>query len=137
VDRQYWAAQTSQRRVWVSPDSLVSVDDAMTDSSGGDRSVQIVAVPDIAAMLEMLRPFGPHLQNIGVGATESEMRTLAPALARLGATRLCAPGRMPDPSMIWKHDGHSCVAELLTWCDAEMHPWATAPTSESPGKATQ
>lgn len=134
VDRQYWAARQPRRRVWVSADSLVSVDDAMTDSPGGDRSVQIVAISDLDAMLGVLRPYGAHLQNVALGALDSEMPTLATTLARLGATRLCAPGRMPDPSLIWKHDGHSCVADLVTWCDVEMHPWATAPNTES-GKA--
>lgn len=125
VDRQYWAAQSPRRRVWTSPDSLVSVDDTLADTAGGDRMLQIVAVPSIDAMLDALRPYGSYLQNVAVGAPDSEMHTLAPALARLGATRLCAPGRMPDPSLIWKHDGRACVAELVVWCDAEMHPWGT------------
>ncbi|MCV7075402.1 acyl-CoA reductase [Mycobacterium szulgai] len=125
VDRQYWAAQSAQRRVWTSADGLVSIDDALADSAGGDRTLQIVAVPSVDGMLDALRPYGSYLQNVAVGAVDSEMRTLAPALARLGATRLCAPGRMPDPSLIWKHDGRACVAELVVWCDAEMHPWAS------------
>ncbi|OBK24168.1 hypothetical protein A5634_04065 [Mycobacterium asiaticum] len=131
VDRQYWAAQTPNRRVWISPDSLVSVDDALANPSGGDRNVQLVAVPDHTGMLDALRPYGKYLQNTAVGATDAEMRSLAPALARLGATRLCAPGRMPDPSLVWKHDGRSCIAELVTWCDVEMHPWASTPNAES------
>ncbi len=125
MDRKYWAAQSPRRQVWISPDSLVSVDDAMADSAGGDRSLQIVAVPNVKRMLEVLRPYGTYLQNIAVGAVETEISTLAARLACLGATRLCAPGRMPDPSLIWKHDGRACVAELVVWCDVEMHPWAT------------
>lgn len=125
VDRQYWAAQSPQRHVWMSADSLVSVDDALADCTGGDRTLQIVVVPSIERMLDALRPYGSYLQNVAVGALDDEMHTLAPALAHLGATRLCAPGRMPDPSLIWKHDGRACVAELVVWCDAEMHSWAT------------
>jgi hypothetical protein len=28
---------------------------------------------------------------------------------------------MFKPSMIWRHDGQSCIAALVRWCDIEMH----------------
>jgi len=123
---QYRAAESAARRIWSEKDWTVLLDDALDGGAGsGSRMLQIVAVPSIERAIEMLRPLGTRLQNVGVGALDDEMPLLAAALAQLGATRLCSPGRMPDPSLTWRHDGRMCVADLVRWCDVEMHPWGT------------
>ena len=33
--------------------------------------------------------------------------------------------------MIWRHDGHSCIAALVRWCDIEMHREAIPPPAAS------
>ncbi|MGH3620348.1 MAG: acyl-CoA reductase [Sciscionella sp.] len=126
AEAQYRAAGSSAGRVWSEKDWTVVLDDALDGHTGsGNRMLRIVAVPSIDRAVELLRPFGGRLQNVGVGGLDGEMPALATALARLGATRLCAPGRMPDPSLTWRHDGRTCVADLVRWCDVEMHSWAT------------
>jgi len=133
---QYRAAASTARRIWYEKDWTVVLDDALDGhASSGNRMLRIIAVPSIERAIEVLRPVGTRLQNVGVGALDDEMPALATTLAQLGATRLCSPGRMPDPSLTWRHDGRMCVADLVRWCDVEMHPWATRQQAGQPKEA--
>jgi len=92
-----------------------------TVSGSGNRVLRIVPVNDLADALRKLQPIASYLQNIGLGASGPEFWHTAQELARMGACRICEPGRMAEPSMMWRHDGEPCVAKLLRWCDIEMH----------------
>ncbi|MGC7102120.1 acyl-CoA reductase [Amycolatopsis lurida] len=130
VEAEFHAARALGRRTWAGADWLVTVDDGFAGADGtGDRALRLVAVPSLDDVLDQLRPFGTRLQNVAAGVSDGEMPEFAISLARLGATRLCRPGRMPDPSMAWRHDGQPRLAELVRWCDVEMHHWAE-PRSE-------
>ncbi len=72
-----------------------------------------------------------RMQNIGFGALGTELWQTAQALAPMGACRICEPGRMAEPSMMWRHDGEICVAKLLRWCDIEMHREAPPAVEEA------
>lgn len=120
-----WTAATNPRcGFWkaASLDWTVTLGTSLQGITGaGNRAVRVVAAPNLARALALVRPIARYLQNVGLGATGREFWTTAEALARLGACRVSEPGNMARPSMIWKHDGMSCVAELLRWCDVEMH----------------
>ncbi|GAB2957941.1 acyl-CoA reductase [Saccharothrix stipae] len=121
-----WRAATSDAGgVWA-PDGLewtVVLDDALMPLSGaGNRVARIVSVPDVAAAVDAVRPFAEHLQNVGLGAVGEQFRRTARELAVLGASRICAPGAMAKPSMVWRHDGQPRIAGLVRWCDIELHP---------------
>jgi hypothetical protein len=88
---------------------------------GGNRYLTLIPISEPRAALDHLRPFGRYLQNVGLGVVEHELMACAEAFARLGACRISEPGRMAEPSMMWRHDGRMCVAELVRWCDIEMH----------------
>jgi hypothetical protein len=90
-------------------------------SGAGNRVLRIVPVADVAQALQKLQPIARHLQNIGLGALGSELWQTAQQVARMGACRISEPGRMAEPSMMWRHDGEPCVARLVRWCDVEMH----------------
>jgi Acyl-CoA reductase (LuxC) len=128
ADAEYRAAATPNRRVWAGADWTVVLDDALLPGSG-DRMLRVVPVPSLERGLDMLRPFGNHLQNVAVGALDEQMPDLACALASLGATRICPPGRMPDPGLAWRHDGQTRIAELVRWSDIEMPPWGDSTSS--------
>jgi Acyl-CoA reductase (LuxC) len=89
--------------------------------TAGNRVVRIVPVIDTAHILSLLQPISRYLQNVGLGAAGEQFRSLSTELARLGACRISEPGSMSKPSMIWRHDGHACIAALVRWCDIEMH----------------
>jgi hypothetical protein len=90
-------------------------------SGSGNRVLRIVPVASLGEALQRLRPIATHLQNIGLGAVGNDFWHTAQELARMGACRICEPGRMAEPSMMWRHDGEPCVSKLLRWCDVEMH----------------
>ncbi|PWT74233.1 MAG: acyl-CoA reductase [Proteobacteria bacterium] len=88
----------------------------------GHRVLRVIAVESLDQALDQIRPFGSYLQNVAVGCIdEGELAAAAASLAKIGASRVCEPGRMAEPSMMWRHDGRTCIAELVRWCDIEMH----------------
>lgn len=122
---EWRAATTDTSEVWA-PDGLewtVVLDDALLPLSGaGDRVARIVSVPDLAAAVDLVRPYARHLQNVGLGAVGEEFWRTARELAVLGASRVCEPGAMTRPSMSWRHDGRPRIADLVRWADVELHP---------------
>lgn len=120
----WMAAAPGERDQWCARglDWTVVLDTDLGRITGaGNRVVRIVPVPSLAEAVVRLRPIARFLQNVGLGVLDAEFGSVAMELARLGACRICEPGRMAEPSMMWRHDGLSCVAELVRWCDVEMH----------------
>ena len=87
-----------------------------------DRFLRIVPHESLDAIVARVRPARRWLQNVAVelGEGEDDAATLREDLARLGATRICAPGQMATPSMMWHHDGQACVGAMVRWCDREV-----------------
>lgn len=123
AESRFAAAGSAARRFWAGRDWTVTVDEQLGGPSG-NRMLRIVPAPALDDVLALLRPHGSFLQNVAVGAVEHEMPRLVSELALLGVSRICEPGAMPDPSLMWRHDGRMALAELIRWCDVEMHPWS-------------
>lgn len=125
---EWRAAGTTSGEVW-SSDGLewtVVLDDTLLPLSGaGNRVARIVAVPRLVDAVEAVRPYSRHLQNVALGAVGDEFWRTAEDLARLGVSRVTAPGEMTRVSMAWRHDGLPRISGLLRWCDVEQHPEAT------------
>ena len=85
----------------------------------GRRTVRVVPVADLEQALAGL-PFRGYLQNVAVRLSPERRERLLEVLAEEGASRICAPGKMPYPSMMWHHDGIECLATLARWTDIEM-----------------
>ncbi|MBM4352441.1 MAG: hypothetical protein FJ109_01385 [Deltaproteobacteria bacterium] len=83
------------------------------------RFVRVVPVPDLLRALEHVAPLGDLLQNAAVAAPDDRRPVLERALADLGVCRICPPGNMGTPTMMWHHDGHPCISAMLRFCDAE------------------
>jgi len=81
-----------------------------------DRFVTVVPVTGAYDVFEQIKPVRQYLQCAAVaGISDADRLTLA----RLGVTRLCPPGAMGTPSMVWSHDGRWCLSDLVRWCDEE------------------
>ena len=52
--------------------------------------------------------FGPHTPDA------------ARALAALGASRVCAPGRLQAPPLAWHHEGEGVLRPLARFSDVEL-----------------
>ncbi|MBW4718271.1 acyl-CoA reductase [Saccharothrix obliqua] len=120
---EWRAASSAGSGVWAADglDWTVVLDDTLLPLSGaGDRVARIVAVPDVDAAVDVMRPYAAHLQNVGLGAVGDEFWRAAGELARLGVSRVAEPGAMSRPGMAWRHDGQPRIAGLLRWCDVEL-----------------
>lgn len=122
---EWRAASSATGEVWAAGglEWTVVLDDTLLPLSGaGNRVARIVAVPDLAAAVDLMRPYAKHLQNVGLGAVGEEFWRTAEELARVGASRIAAPGEMSRAGLEWRHDGQPRIAGLLRWCDVEKHP---------------
>lgn len=118
------AASNKSRDLWKASglDWTVTLAESLAGIAGtGNRMIRVIPASSMSNAIDIVRPIARHLQNVGVGANGSELWTTTEELALLGACRVSEPGRMAEPSMIWKHDGMPCVSQLLRWCDVEMH----------------
>jgi len=123
---QAWKAAVTDAGsgLWQDPELnwTVAVEKSLAEHSlSGNRYIGLIPVDSLEQALKALRPYGEFLQNLALGVDEPELSVLARRAALLGASRVCQPGRMAEPSMMWRHDGHMCIAGLLRWCDIEMH----------------
>jgi hypothetical protein len=84
-----------------------------------NRVIRIWGVEDIFHILPALRSLRPFLQNAAVAVGDGREKELIQKLGHLGVSRVTAPGKMPVPSMMWRHDGITPLAMLLRWCDVE------------------
>jgi hypothetical protein len=69
------------------------------------RFVRVHPVHDAGELLAALAPLAPHLAGVALAGFGGETRRLADALASLGASRICAPGRLQAPPLAWPRDG--------------------------------
>ncbi|MEC8191748.1 MAG: acyl-CoA reductase [Myxococcota bacterium] len=86
------------------------------------RCITVCQVDEWSEVIGMLGPIRPWLQNAALAVTGDDEGALRMALARLGVSRLCRPGDMAAPSMMWHHDGVACLAIMVRWCDEEDTP---------------
>jgi hypothetical protein len=84
-----------------------------------NRVIRIWGVQDIFQVLSIVKPFRPFLQNAAVAVGDEREHEFIEKLAATGVSRVTAPGKMPVPSMMWRHDGITPLAMLLRWCDVE------------------
>lgn len=83
------------------------------------RVIRIAPVDKIESAIRIVRPLAGLLQNAFLAAENSRKEDIAMQLAELGVSRLCEPGRMGAPSMMWHHDGKCCIGSMLRFCDME------------------
>lgn len=97
---------------------LVETPDAFLPSPL-DRFARVVPIADQSALVAYLEPVARYLQCAALAGADDALKL---RLARLGVTRLCPPGAMGTPSMLWHHDGAPRLGELVRWCDEETDP---------------
>jgi hypothetical protein len=94
--------------------------DARPRPSPLHRFLRVHPAADLGTAVESLRPLSSHLAAVAVAGFERGDRALAHALADLGASRVCAPGRMQAPPLGWHHDGLGVLAPLARSTDVEI-----------------
>jgi hypothetical protein len=84
-----------------------------------NRTVQVVAVDELAQVPALIAPHRDLLQTVGIAAAPQELLALTKALAWAGVTRICAIGSMTLPEAGWHHDGRFNLADLIQMVDIE------------------
>ena len=77
------------------------------------RFVRVHPLPDADALAAAFTPLSPHLAGVavaGFGRHEAQMRR---ALAGLGASRVCSPGRLQAPPLDWRREGRGVLEPLV------------------------
>ena len=59
-----------------------------------------------------LQPLGPRLQGLAVAGPRSRADELGARFARMGVSRVCAPGELQRPPVDWNHDDVRLLATL-------------------------
>lgn len=88
-----------------------------------DRFFRIMPINGFADVERMIKPLKEYLQCAAVafGTEETgEHHMLKRRLAEWGVSRLVPPGIMGRPSMMWHHDGASCLGKMIGWRDIEL-----------------
>jgi hypothetical protein len=83
------------------------------------RFIRVVPVAEVASLLDAIRPLGPHLAAVAIEGFGDQTRSLAHALADLGASRVCAPGALQSPPLDWRHAGRGVLTPLVRFTDVE------------------
>jgi hypothetical protein len=91
------------------------------------RFVRVVPVSGAEELVDALRPLGPHLAAVALGGFGAGEPELARRLAELGASRLCAPGRMQCPPLGWHQDGQGVLLPFARFTDLEPTTGAIPP----------
>ena len=94
----------------------------------GHRFLRVHPARDAASWAAALRPHRRHLAGVALAGFGAGTPGVAELLAHLGASRLCAPGRLQAPPLAWRRDNRGVLDPLLRWCDLEapVGPAATA-----------
>lgn len=84
-----------------------------------NRSALVVAVDRLEDALPQLGGQSHYLQTVGLAAGPEQLFRLAPLLAQVGVTRICALGSMTTPAPGWHHDGRFSLLDLARMVDIE------------------
>jgi hypothetical protein len=83
------------------------------------RCITVCVVDGWGDIERLVEPLRGWLQNAALAVGDHSADSIRSGLARLGVSRLCKPGDMGTPSMMWHHDGRACLASMVRWCDEE------------------
>lgn len=84
------------------------------------RFLRVHPIAGDAALREALRPLAPYLAGVALAGFGADGPAACAALAAMGASRICAPGRLQAPPLDWHHDGQSVLRPLARFTDVEI-----------------
>jgi acyl-CoA reductase-like NAD-dependent aldehyde dehydrogenase len=76
------------------------------------RFVRVHPVAGTAELLAAITPYGRHLAAVAVEGFGAQTGELVRGLLGLGASRVCAPGRLQAPPLTWPQDGQGVLLPL-------------------------
>ena len=83
------------------------------------RTVRVKPLRNIAQLGEIVDPWRPYLEAVGVAAGPERLAPLADTLGALGVSRVCPIGTMQLPPLSWRHGGRPRISDLVRWVGME------------------
>lgn len=84
------------------------------------RTIAVVAVDRLDAVLPVVAAQRDYLQTAGIAASPEELYRLAGLLGAVGVTRISAIGSMSMPEAGWHHDGRFNLLDLVRMTEIEQ-----------------
>ncbi|MNV68443.1 Acyl-CoA reductase (LuxC) [compost metagenome] len=84
------------------------------------RSIAVVAVDCLDAVVPVVAALRAFLQTAGIAAGPEELYRLAALLGAAGVTRVSAIGSMSMPEAGWHHDGRFNLLDLVRMTEIEQ-----------------
>jgi Acyl-CoA reductase (LuxC) len=118
------AAHSPDTRHWFSENStawtVICEADSRFQLSCLNRFIYVKGATGLTQALQSADAIRGQVSTVGLAATEDRAPALAAELAAWGVTRVCPLGQMQNPPLLWRHDGHPALADLVTWTDFEQ-----------------
>lgn len=83
------------------------------------RLVRVRPIPELERLPELLAPWRPLLQSMGLAAERERRTRLALRLSDAGVSRVTSFQRQPWPTPWWTHDGQGPLRILVRWATLE------------------
>lgn len=109
-------------RLWCDPPAawtVIAVASPSLPESCLFRTLFVYGIPRLEALREVLEPLSGYLQGVALAAPPERAAALGDLFGALGASRICAPGRLQRPPAAWPHDGRPRLLDLLHRVDIE------------------
>lgn len=85
------------------------------------RTIRVKPLVTFAQLTDLLVPWRPYLEAVGVAVSPERLYELAALLGHTGVSRVCPLGTLQTPPLSWRHGGRPRVADLVRWIEIE-HP---------------
>ncbi len=92
--------------------TVIAEADALARSCPLHRFIRVHPVPSADSLEPAVKPLIRSLSSIALAVEAGPGTDLKARVSRLGASRLCRPGRLQAPPIDWPHDGRPILAPL-------------------------
>ena len=83
------------------------------------RTIRVKPLSSMLQLHELLTPWQPYLEAVGVAPHAPRNPQLADVLGQAGVSRICPIGTMQTPPLSWRHGGRPRIADMVRWVEIE------------------
>ncbi len=84
------------------------------------RTIRVKPLNTLFQLREILAPWKPYLECVGLAARDEEYAAIADFLGGIGVSRICPLGKMQTPPIGWRHGGRPRLADFVRWVGLEI-----------------
>jgi len=83
------------------------------------RMIRVKPLSSIIQLHELLIPWWPYLEAVGVATHASRIAEISELLGNTGVNRICPIGTLQTPPLSWQHGGRPRISDLVRWVEVE------------------